>query len=49
MGLARGGLVNDRRFGYDRALAGLCLWVTQPYLVCDVAALNKVELLIGDR
>lgn len=44
--LARGGLIDARRFGYDRDLAGS--WVVQQYLVHDLAALNKLELLIGD-
>lgn len=44
--LARGGLIDARRFGYDRDLTGL--WVVQQYLVHDLAALNKLELLIGD-
>ncbi len=44
--LARGGLINAQRFGYDRDLTGI--WVMQQYLVHDVTALNKLEMLIGD-
>ena len=44
--LARGGLIAPERFGYDRDLTGI--WVMQQYLVHDVAALNKLEMLIGD-
>jgi hypothetical protein len=44
--LARGALIDERQFGYDRSYAGR--WVLQQYLVHDVAALNNRELLIGD-
>lgn len=44
--LARGGLIAPERFGYDRDLTGM--WVMQQYLVHELAALNKLEMLIGD-
>ncbi|HEX5690388.1 MAG TPA: transglutaminase-like domain-containing protein, partial [Roseiflexaceae bacterium] len=43
---ARTGALDPERYGYDRSLRGW--WVIQQYLVHDLAALNKMELLIGD-
>ncbi len=43
---ARAGTINPARYGYARNAAGM--WVIQSYLVHDLAALNKQELLVGD-
>ena len=43
---ARAGVLDPERYGYDRTNCGW--WVIQQYLVHDLAALNKMELLIGD-
>jgi hypothetical protein len=43
---ARTGRIDPVRYGYDPDASGM--WVIQSYLVHDLAALNKRELLIGD-
>jgi hypothetical protein len=43
---ARAGTIDAARYGFDPRQAGM--WVIQAYLVHDLAALNKREMLIGD-
>jgi hypothetical protein len=43
---ARAGAIDATHYGYDPGQAGM--WVIQSYLVHDLAALNKREMLIGD-
>ena len=43
---ARAGAVDPARYGYDPDQAGM--WVIGSYLIHDLAALNKREMLIGD-